>query len=284
MPFGNGIGRSSQPSRKTQRVCNLLRQTRWGMHKALLTGATLVLAALCVSGAEAQSKVAATASVHVPEQFSALHEVLDRTADDLLADAVGRMADAANDDHGGVRPRSPESLVRRFDRKYRSNLSPSVATTLRRLVQLRPALSRILESEGIPQEMASVVMVESGGRSTALSPKGALGLWQLMPDTARRYGLVVTPSRDERLDIEKSTRAAAHYLRDLYQQFGSWPLALAAYNAGEQRVQRAVERGGTSDFLQLSSLRLLPQETRNYVPAVLSAMQLLGVSYLPVEP
>jgi hypothetical protein len=254
------------------------------MHKALLTGATLVLAALCVSGAEAQSKVAATASVHVPEQFSALHEVLDRTADDLLADAVGRMADAANDDHGGVRPRSPESLVRRFDRKYRSNLSPSVATTLRRLVQLRPALSRILESEGIPQEMASVVMVESGGRSTALSPKGALGLWQLMPDTARRYGLVVTPSRDERLDVERSTRAAAHYLRDLYQQFGSWPVALAAYNAGEQRVQRAVERAGTADFIQLSSLRLLPQETRNYVPAVLSAMQLLGVSYLPVEP
>jgi membrane-bound lytic murein transglycosylase D len=105
-----------------------------------------------------------------------------------------------------------------------------------------------------------------------------------MPETARRYGLVVTPSRDERLDVERSTCAAAHYLRDLYQQFGSWPLALAAYNAGEQRVQRAVARAGIADFIQLSSLRLLPQETRNYVPAVLSAMQLLGVSHLPVEP
>ena len=118
----------------------------------------------------------------------------------------------------------------------------------------------------------------------ALSPKGALGLWQLMPDTARRYGLVVTASRDERLDVEKSTRAAARYLRDLYQQFGSWPLALAAYNAGEQGGPKAVERAGTRDFVQLSSLRLLPQETRNYVPAVLSAMQMLGVSHLPVEP
>jgi membrane-bound lytic murein transglycosylase B len=254
------------------------------MHKTLLTGAVLVVAALCVSGAEAQSKVAATASVHVAEQFSALHEVLDRTADDLLADAVGRMADAANDSHGSVPPHSPELVLRNFDQKYRPNLSPSATAALRRLDQLRPTLNRILESEGIPQEMASVVIVESGGRSTALSPKGALGLWQLMPDTARRYGLVVTPTRDERLDIEKSTRVAAHYLRDLYQQFGSWPLALAAYNAGEQRVQRAVARAGIADFIQLSSLRLLPQETRNYVPAVLSAMQLLGVSHLPVEP
>jgi hypothetical protein len=254
------------------------------MHKALLTGAALVLAALCVSGAEAQSKVAATASVHVAEQFSALHEVLDRTADNLLADAVGRMADAANDNHGGGPPHFPELLVRNFDQKYRPNVSPGVAAALRRLSQLRPLLIPILEDEGIPQEIAAVVVVESGGRSNALSPKGALGLWQLMPETARRYGLVVTPSRDERLDVERSTCAAAHYLRDLYQQFGSWPLALAAYNAGEQRVQRAVARAGIADFIQLSSLRLLPQETRNYVPAVLSAMQLLGVSHLPVEP
>ena len=175
-------------------------------------------------------------------------------------------------------------LVRDFDQKYRPNLSIGVSSALRRLDQLRPLLIPILEDEGIPQEIAAVVVVESGGRSNAVSPKGALGLWQLMPDTARRYGLVVTPSRDERLDVDRSTRAAARYLRDLYQQFGSWPLALAAYNAGEQRVQRAVERSGITDFIQLSSLRLLPQETRNYVPAVLSAMQLLGVSHLPVEP
>src|SRR5271157_4503919 len=254
------------------------------MYKALLTGSALLLAALSLSPADAQSTMAATASLHSPDQFSTLHEALDRTADELLADAVQRMADAANDDRGGMRPCSPESLVRDFDQKYRSNLSPSVGAAMERLDQLRPLLNPILDREGVPQELASVVVVESGGRTTALSPKGALGLWQLMPDTARRYGLIVTPSSDERLDVEKSTRAAARYLRDLYQQFGSWPLALAAYNAGEQRVQRAIERSGITDFIQLSSLRLLPQETRNYVPAVLSAMQLLGVSHLPVEP
>jgi hypothetical protein len=254
------------------------------MFKPLLTGAVLVVAAFGLPPAGAQTKPAATASVQAPDQFSAIHDVLDRTADDVLADAVQRMTKAADDRQGSVPPHSPESLVRNFDQKYRPDLSPSVGAAMKRLDQLRPTLSRILESEGVPPEIVSVVIVESGGRTTALSPKGALGLWQLMPDTARRYGLVVTPSRDERLDVDQSTRAAAHYLRDLYQQFGSWPLALAAYNAGELRVRRAVERAGTQDFIQLSSLRLLPQETRNYVPAVLSAMQLLGVSHLPVEP
>ncbi|HEY4931788.1 MAG TPA: lytic transglycosylase domain-containing protein [Terriglobales bacterium] len=254
------------------------------MSKPLLTGAVLVFVSFGLSTAGAQTKPAATASVQVPDQFASIHDVLDRAANDLLADAVQRMADAANDNHGAVPPRSPESLVRNFDQKYRPDLSPSVSAAMKRLEQLRPTLSSILESEGVPPEIVSVVIVESGGRTTALSPKGALGLWQLMPDTARRYGLVVAPSRDERLDVERSTRAAARYLRDLYQQFGSWPLALAAYNAGEHRVQQAVERSGITDFIQLSSLRLLPPETRNYVPAVLSAMQLLGVSHLPVEP
>ena len=255
------------------------------MFKPLLTGAVLVFAAFGLATAGAQTKPAATASVQVPDQFASIHDVLDRAANDVLADAVQRMADAANDNNRGVvPPRSPELLVRNFDQKYRPDLSPSVDAAMKRLDQLRPTLSGILESEGVPQEIVSVVIVESGGRTTALSPKGALGLWQLMPDTARRYGLIVTPSRDERLDVERSTRAAARYLRDLYQQFGSWPLALAAYNAGERRVQQAIERFGTTDFIQLSSLRLLPQETRNYVPAVLSAMQLLGVSHLPIEP
>jgi membrane-bound lytic murein transglycosylase D len=155
---------------------------------------------------------------------------------------------------------------------------------MKRLEQLGPLIDPILDSEGVPREIASVVVVESGGKTSAVSRKGALGLWQLMPDTARRYGLVVTPSSDERLDVEKSTRAAARYLRDLYQQFGSWPLALAAYNAGSQALQKAAERAGTHDFIQISSLRLLPQETRNYVPAVLSVMQLLGNHQSPAAP
>jgi len=253
------------------------------MYRALFVGAVLVHAAFALS-ANAQSTVGAAASISGPDQFSALHAALDHAANDLIADSVRRMADAASGDNRSVRSHSPEALVHDFDQRYRPNLAPNAAAALRRVDQLRPLLIPILDDEGIPREIAAVVVVESGGRSNALSPKGALGLWQLMPATARRYGLVVTPSRDERLDIVKSTVGAARYLRDLYQQFGSWPLALAAYNAGEEALQRAVERAGTRDFVQISSLRLLPQETRNYVPAVLSAMQLLGVSYFPVDP
>ena len=253
------------------------------MHRAFVVGAVLTCAALTIS-ANAQSTVGPAASISGPDQFSSLHESLDLAANNLIADSVRRMADAASDDNGSARSHSPDALVHDFDQRYRPNLAPGATAALRRLDQLRPLLIPILEDEGIPQEIAAVVVVESGGRRNALSPKGALGLWQLMPDTARRYGLVVTPLNDDRLDVEKSTRAAAHYLNDLYQQFGSWPLTFAAYNAGERAVQKAVYRAGTPDFIQLSRLHLLPEETRNYVPAVLSAMQMLGVSQLPTEP
>src|SRR5271157_891877 len=253
------------------------------MYRALFVGAVLVHAAFALS-ANAQSTVGAAASISGPDQFSALHAALDHAANDLIADSVRRMADAASGDNRSVRSHSPEALVHDFDQRYRPNLAPNAAAALRRVDQLRPLLIPILDDEGIPREIAAVVVVESGGRSNALSPKGALGLWQLMPATARRYGLVVTPSRDERLDIVKSTRAAAHYFRDLYQQFGSWPLTFAAYNDGARAVQKALYRAGTPDFIQLSRLHLLPEETRNYVPAVLSAMQRLGASQLPIEP
>jgi membrane-bound lytic murein transglycosylase D len=142
--------------------------------------------------------------------------------------------------------------------------------------QLRPVIEPILREERVPTELAAVVLVESGGQQNALSPKGARGLWQFMPDTARRYGLAVSRDRDERLDIQRSTRAAARYLRDLHQQFGDWQLAFAAYNAGGDLVQRAIERKHTSDFTLLSSQGALPLETRRYVPAVIDAMQKVG--------
>jgi membrane-bound lytic murein transglycosylase D len=124
--------------------------------------------------------------------------------------------------------------------------------------------------------MAAVVLVESGGRAAALSSKGARGLWQFMPDTARRYGLVVTASLDDRLDPYKSTRAAARYLHDLYAQFGNWLLALAAYNAGEDTVRRAMDRTSNRNFNAINRAGLLPSETRAYVPAVLKAIGSIG--------
>lgn len=133
-------------------------------------------------------------------------------------------------------------------------------------------LAGILRAHGLPPSLLGVAAVESGFNPAALSPKGARGLWQLMPETARRYGLAVEPGRDDRLDPVKSTHAAARYMNDLYAQFQDWPLALAAYNAGENRVERALERRGAGDFWTLSRLAALPEETRRYVPTVLAKL------------
>ncbi len=131
-------------------------------------------------------------------------------------------------------------------------------------------LARILAEEQVPIELLAVALVESGFNPLALSPKGARGIWQLMPATAQRYGLTVGPMNDHRTHPEHSTRAAARYLHDLYQQFGDWKLALAAYNWGEGKVQRVINRTGVRDFDELARRGLLPLETRKYVPAVLA--------------
>jgi soluble lytic murein transglycosylase-like protein len=129
----------------------------------------------------------------------------------------------------------------------------------------------ILESQGLPVSLVGVAEVESGFNPMARSPKGAAGLWQFMPDTARQYGLVVNATQDDRFDVPKSTLAAAHYLRQLYDQFDDWPLALAAYNAGPSRVGLAICRFNTHDFGTLSRNFSVPRETQNYVPKVLAA-------------
>jgi membrane-bound lytic murein transglycosylase D len=138
-----------------------------------------------------------------------------------------------------------------------------------RLLKLRVDAARIFAEEGVPLELLVVAEVESGFNPLALSSKGARGPWQLMPATAERFGLRVDGQTDDRILPERSTRAAARYLRVLYEQFGDWLLALAAYNAGEGRVAKAIGRGGTRNFWQLAQQRLLPEVTRHYVPAVM---------------
>jgi membrane-bound lytic murein transglycosylase D len=136
-------------------------------------------------------------------------------------------------------------------------------------------LEQLLEREGVPRELLGVVLVESGGDPFAISARGARGLWQFIPETARQYGLKVNENNDERIQVEAATRAAAHYLHDLFIHFGNWPLALAAYNCGQKTVDAALSKGRTRSFWELRSTHLLPAETTNYVPAVIASMQLL---------
>src|SRR2546427_73777 len=129
-------------------------------------------------------------------------------------------------------------------------------------------IREVFRSQGLPMDLAFTAMIESGFNPRAVSRVGAKGLWQFMAPTARGYGLRVDRWVDERLDPEKSTVAAATYLRDLYRQFGSWELAQAAYNAGEVTVIRAIRVTGSSDFWDLTRTTHLRRETREFVPAI----------------
>jgi membrane-bound lytic murein transglycosylase D len=137
--------------------------------------------------------------------------------------------------------------------------------------RFRARIEQWLRAEAVPAELIWVVAAESGFNPHSESSAGAVGLWQLMPDTARSYGLRVDAWVDERKDPEKSTRAAARLLRDLRARFGNWELALAAYNMGYGALLRSMRRFNTTDFETLASTEgALPFETAKYVPRVLS--------------
>jgi membrane-bound lytic murein transglycosylase D len=128
----------------------------------------------------------------------------------------------------------------------------------------------ILKEEGVPQDLIYLAQAESGFHPLAVSRVGARGIWQFMASRARGYGLQHNMWVDDRQDPEKSTRAAARHLRDLYAQFGDWYLAMAAYNSGPGTVQAAVKRTGYADFWELYQRNVLPKETRNYIPIILA--------------
>ncbi len=139
-----------------------------------------------------------------------------------------------------------------------------------RAAVLLPRIQAVFRAEGVPPELAWLAEAESTFNPSAMSPVGAKGLFQLMPDTAKSLGLQ-TFLPDERTNPEKSARAAAQYLRRLHDRFGDWPLVLAAYNAGEGRVGRALEKQKARTFAEIADS--LPVETRMYVPKVLATIE-----------
>ncbi len=161
-----------------------------------------------------------------------------------------------------------------FVQLFTGRLKTFLEEGLSRSVQYLPMVQSVFRAEGLPLDLAYVPLVESAFKPTALSRAKARGMWQFMRGTALENGLRHDWYIDERAEPEKATRAAAKYLRTLSDMFdGDWHLALASYNGGPGRVQRAMRRSGRTDFWKLSaSTRYLPRETRDYVPLILAAV------------
>ncbi len=166
-----------------------------------------------------------------------------------------------------VQNKQVNSQIQRLLTKNRNFLE----TSFRKSKAFMSMIKKEFSHHGLPLELAYLALIESGFDTKVLSHAGARGMWQFMPETARQYGLEVSPERDERLDPIKSTKAAAMYLKKLHNQFNDWPLALAAYNCGEYRVSKAMAKHNANSFWKLLQYNALPKETQKYVPSVLAA-------------
>ena len=151
-------------------------------------------------------------------------------------------------------------------------------------------VTKILQSHGLPEDLFFVALIESGYNTYIKSHASAVGPWQFIKGTAKRYGLRVDHYIDERVHIIKSTHAASRYFKDLYNIFGSWELALCAYNAGEYRIINAIRKGNTRGYKQLIKLKLIPKETIFYIPKIAAAKKLyynmkkFGLNIAKVKP
>lgn len=161
-----------------------------------------------------------------------------------------------------------------FVELFQTRRSEFIVDALERGRRYLPMIRQVFAEEAVPEELVYVPIVESAFKPNALSRVSARGLWQFMPATGLEYGLRQTWFVDERSDPEKATRAAARYLKALHRMFdGDWNMALASYNAGPGRVQRAAQRAGIDDYWRLaSSARFLPRDTRDYVPMIMAAI------------
>lgn len=169
---------------------------------------------------------------------------------------------------------SYNAVVRRFIDQYSGRLRRSVAYMLGASNLYMPIFEEALDYYGLPLELKYLPVIESALDPTATSRAGAVGLWQFMITTGKRYNLEVNSLIDERRDPIKSSFAAARYLRDLYSTFGDWNLVIAAYNCGPANINKAISRAGSRDYWEIYPY--LPRETRGYVPAFIAANYIMN--------
>lgn len=196
------------------------------------------------------------------EEAKASEEEMSAARSAVISDAGGATYDI---------PMVINEPVLRVLAVFQNDLHPIIARGLARSGRYLPMIHRVFAEEGIPRDLAQMAMVESAFIPRAVSSARAHGLWQFMARTGRQYGLSSNSLVDERSDPEKATRAAARYLSFLYELFHDWYLAMAAYNAGEGKILKAMAKTGATDFWQLAQTRAIKPQTQSYVPAILAA-------------
>ncbi len=207
-----------------------------------------------------------TASVSQPEPLVTPHEAAVSSAPaPMVAKSAEKPAARYNV------PIVVDSKVEGHIRFFNFTIHDKFEKWLLRLSHYHPVVERIFVEFGLPTDLVYLSLVESGFNPHAYSRARATGPWQFMKGTGKLYGLRVDKYVDERRDPIKSTVAAARYLRDLYDLFGSWPLAMAAYNAGEGKVMRALHKSQSESFAEIAETRLIRRETKEYVPRFMAA-------------
>lgn len=206
------------------------------------------------------------------QMTSELEEIAEPSA---TAQAIVEAKEAVKSDTVGVTydiPITINDAVVKILAAFQNDFHGVISRGLARSGRYIPMIHRVFEEEGLPRDLAQIALIESSFLPRATSNMKAHGIWQFMPRTGRQYGLTANSVVDERSDPEKATRAAARYLAYLHELFGDWYLAMAAYNAGEGKVLRAMQRTGARDFWELAAIpgAIRPQ-TQNYVPAVIAA-------------
>lgn len=200
-----------------------------------------------------------------------LEEIADPNATE---EAIVHAKEAVDTDFPGVQYDVPITIndsVLKILAAFQNDLHGVIGRGLGRSGKYMPMIHRVFGEEGIPKDLAHIALIESSFLPRARSRASAHGIWQFMPRTGRQYGLTANSIVDERSDPEKATRAAARYLGYLHQLFDDWYLAMAAYNAGEGKILRAMQRTGARDFWELAASGAIKPETRNYVPAFIAA-------------
>jgi soluble lytic murein transglycosylase-like protein len=240
--------------------------------------ATLLFLSACATTAPMnQADKDAAANALPPPK--ALNEVLADSVDDSAAPHQVQMTDSGEIIVRGIKlkntkfdfPVTINSRVEYWIDYFTGRGRGYFAKYLERSEFFIPYIAPVLKQNNMPQDLVYLAMIESGFNNLARSHAKAVGPWQFISATGKRYGLMVNWWVDERRDVRKSTLAAVEYLRDLHGMFNSWELAAASYNAGEAKIARAVQRFGTKDFWVIARQRFLRPETRDYVPKIIAA-------------